>query len=1152
MKSRDKLRGNSLVLLMVMVVFSGSLFAQSLNATLVGKVTDSNGAVVPGADVTITQNGTNRTQSAKSNEDGEYQISQMPPGVYTIKITMAGFKISISEKLVLETDTTSRFNVTLETGGVNETVTITSEPSVINTETSEKGEVITPKQVQDLPLNGRDFQDLALLVPGVYPRPDVNDSGKGVSASGSRTDSTNFILDGITNRVDRSGAVGVNTSVDSIQEFKVSTSNYSAEFGRVGGAQISVVTKSGTNRFSGTAFEYVRNDFFDAIDVFATPEDGKKLRRNQFGGTLGGPLPFFNFGEGGPVFTKGTDRTFFFTSYEKTKEIRSINTLTTAPNAAWLTGDFRNVRGPGTDGILGNSNDTNRVLCLSRNAATLVVTKVECPVQNVIPFAVNPLFPTILAANPVSLQILQRLPAANVAGTLSVYRATGTSNINRDQFVFKVDHRLANNNNLSIRYSQDNNADYDPLPSDNNFPGFGRKTGADNKSVAISDIHTFSSNIINEFRFGYLTSHNATRGDNQDKDYVSLFGIPGLPSSSNPTYQGFPAVTVDGFAEFGDRPNEPFIYDFNNLQFYNILTAIVGDHSFRFGADLLIPKYTEADATGTRGTFRFRGRTTNPSGGTGSGFYSFADFLYGLPDSVKRQIGTDPVHLSNLQSAFFVQDDWRIAPWLTLNLGLRYDHTPPLKERDNKLSNFLPSLGGNVCSSGEFRDPVTNALICVSAASQGLPDTLIKTDTNNWGPRLGFALRPFKNDKTVIRGGAGIFYGLETINPARKQLTINYPYVLREQYSRLAANLTLLSWQNPFPAGRGQTEGVLQTKGLPTNTEAPEIYQFHLTVAHQLAKDLALEVGYVGTLGRKLGITYDLHQAYPIALVGTTLTTVRAFPLLETVDYQIPAGNSNYHGLQASLRRRAANGLTLLLSYTFSRSLDVISTTNNNTTGSQIAPQDIRNFRADYGLSDNHRAHQFSGSFNYTLPFGQGKRFFGDSSGFANAILGGWQLNGIVSFLSGRPYTPQFETPTAGSRQRPDLIGDPTQNIPAGFDFNPFAFALPAATTADPNLFGNSGRNILIGRNFSKTDLSLFKVVQLKERMSLQLRWEVFNAFNHANFKIPTFKLPSNISAVGSTPAITLDQLRSTTNAGRPVELTTPMREMQFAVRLIF
>jgi hypothetical protein len=292
----------------ILLLMAVSISAQSFKATVVGKVSDANGAVIPGAAITVTEKGTGRMHTAKSNDEGSFTISQLPPGEYEVRVEATNFKRSVQSDLVLETDQTQRLNITLEAGSVNESVNIVAAAPVINTETSDKGEVITNRQVLELPLNGRDATDLAQLVPGVYQRPAEDDQGQGLSVAGTRTDSTNFILDGVNNRSDRNGNIGVNTSVDSIREFKVSTSSYSAEFGRTAGGQINVVSKSGTNDFNGSLFEFIRNDAFDAANFFSGKKD---LRRHQFGGTVGGPLPLFNFGEGGPVFHSGKDRTCF-------------------------------------------------------------------------------------------------------------------------------------------------------------------------------------------------------------------------------------------------------------------------------------------------------------------------------------------------------------------------------------------------------------------------------------------------------------------------------------------------------------------------------------------------------------------------------------------------------------------------------------------------------------------------------------------------------------------------------------------------------------------------------------------------------------------------------------------------------------------------
>ncbi|MDQ3323282.1 MAG: TonB-dependent receptor, partial [Acidobacteriota bacterium] len=514
--------------------------------------------------------------------------------------------------------------------------------------------------------------------------------------------------------------------------------------------------------------------------------------------------------------------------------------------------------------------------------------------------------------------------------------------------------------------------------------------------------------------------------------------------------------------------------------------------------------------------------------------YSFADFLLGLPDTTSRQIGAEPADTVGTQYAFFAQDNWRVTNWLTLNLGLRYEYQTALSEATGRLANLL--IDGNrgtlVCPQ-EVRNQATGAVTCVSAASVGLPETLVNADKNNFGPRVGFALRPFKDDKTVVRGGAGIYYSLETFNPIRQQLAVQSPFLNRINYARNSSSLLLLSLANPFPGGTA--EGT--PRGINPDYKQPEIYQYNLTIERELLRDLVLEVGYVGSQGRHLGLRYNINNPVPTGVViGGVPQTARRFSAqygTATIQYQDQFGNSSYNALQTSLRRRAANGLTLLLSYTFSKSIDTGSSTNNSTTGSQQFPQDIRDILGTQrGLSDFHRKHQFTGSFNYSLPFGKGRGFFSDARGLRQTLIGGWQLNGIVSVLSGRPFTPQYSAADV-SQQRPDIIGDPYANIPEGLLFNPAAFRRPTATGGEVDLFGNAGRNILIGPNFRTVDLSLLKNVRLREKTRLQFRVETFNLFNTPNYQVPVFQLDN-------------------ANVGRVTQTATEGREFQFAVKLLF
>jgi hypothetical protein len=650
--------------------------AQNFQATIVGQVTDAAGAAVAGAKVTITAQGTGRTATATTGTDGGFVIPQLPAGAYDLQIEASGFRRALQVGLLLETGQTKRVALTLETGAVTDAVTVTGEAPPINTDTSSKGEVIVQRQVQELPLNGRDFTDLALLVPGIYRRPAEDDQGNSLSAAGTRTDAASFTLDGVVNRADRNGAVGVNTSIESIREFSVSTSTYSAEQGRTAGAQINVVSKSGTNEFHGSLFEYLRNNAFDARNFFQPPGEDKTLRRHQFGGSLGGPLtlPEKIFG---PARYEGRDRTFFFFSYEGTRENRSEVFLNTAPNADWLRGDFRNVRGPGANGRLGDTDDTNRVMFI--DPATRA--KREFPTPNLIPESM---------IHPVARQMLKYIPAANVAGRLDGYNASGIRDAQRNQYLLKLDQRLSEQNHLFVRWARQQNESFDPFPSARNFyPGFGRDVANRYDSLALSDTHSFSPTTINEIRLGFYEQRNQNLGQNRDQDWNAIFGIPGL--TTEPALIGWPAIRIDGFSEFGDRPNDPFVYTTKNLQLFDVLTLVRGSHNLRIGADIIRSTYLEADVRNVRGDFRFRGRTSHPSNSTAAGFYSFADFLLGIPDSTQRQLGAPPADLTGWQQAFFIQDDWRVRPWLTLNLGLRYELQLPMQESRNLLANFLPA-----------------------------------------------------------------------------------------------------------------------------------------------------------------------------------------------------------------------------------------------------------------------------------------------------------------------------------------------------------------------------------------------------------------------------------------------------------------------------
>ncbi len=595
--------------------------------------------------------------------------------------------------------------------------------------------------------------------------------------------------------------------------------------------------------------------------------------------------------------------------------------------------------------------------------------------------------------NAVSRQILPFIPAANLPGALDGYAAQGISQDDRRQFLARLDHRLLANTNLSVRWARSTGAGIDPFPSQRVFyPGFGRSTDQTVDSFAFSGVTSIGGRWLNQIRVGSLRQHVETQGDQHGTNYVGQFGLPGL--SQDPSVWGYPTIRIDGFGEFGDRPNDPSTYTLTTIQAVDAITWTPDRHTIKAGVNVIHSGYVEQDLRGIRGDFRFRGRATNVTGQTSSGFRSFADFLLGYIDQSQRQLGSDPARLTGWQTAFFLQDDWRILPSLTLNLGLRYERQTPLRERANRLANFVPALGA-VVLSGDSR----------------FPASLIEADTHDIGPRAGFAWRPSGDGRTVIRGGAGLYYSLEQFNVTRQQLAVSYPFVQREQFTRTTDPRTAITFSDPFPAGRAAVQGINQPFGMAVNYRTPQIAQFNLTVERQLGAGTAIEAGYIGSRGRHLGRRYNLNQPIPAGLgPGGALITTVPYPAFADIQFQDQTGTSSYNALQVSARRRAATGLTLIASYTLGKATDLGSTSTGNlsnvsTSGTQKAPQDIYNMSAELGRSDFDRRHQFNVAFAYELPFGAGRRWLAHAAPVVDAIVGDWQVSGIITLLSGRPFT---------------------------------------------------------------------------------------------------------------------------------------------------
>ncbi|MCY7376338.1 MAG: TonB-dependent receptor, partial [Pyrinomonadaceae bacterium] len=662
------------------------VFAQTATATLVGRTIDEAEAVLPGVKVTLTQITTGQTRTVTSDESGDFVFLLLPAGKYQLTAERDGFQKLIYREFDLQVDQRASLDLALKAGQITETVEINSEASPLQTESASIGTVISQEKIIRLPLNGREFQQLALLVPGAVPAAQGSSLSfrGGFNVGGSRESANQFLLDGADNNNSSANQFTFRPSVDMIQEFKVQTNSYSAEFGRGAGAQINIITKSGTNKYHGNAFEFLRNSRFDAKNFFDLPGTTPPFKRNQFGGTFGGPLPFLNFGEGGKVFNSGKDRTFFFISYEGLRLRQGITRGAAVPTADFINGNFS---------------------ALLNRAVPIVIRDP----QTGQPFAGN-----IIPANRINSigqAIARFFPAPNASDPVRNLISTLSRPQDADQISVRIDHRFTEKSNIFFRYSvnQDQQIDvFDTLVGTINtgLPGFGRNDNQLTKSLSFSYTQIINSRAVNEFRIGYNFLRQIRAPENKT-DFVTQFGLTGL--ASDPRTFGFPAFRVTGFDPLGDNVQLPQERTDTTLQFVDNISLQRGAHTIKAGLDLRPFRSENFNPGSSRGDFRFTGLYTN---------FGLADLLLGLIAQDTRGIGSAARVRLQDSYGFYVQDDWKVSRRLTFNLGLRYELNPPLTEPDNLLSNF---------------DPQTRSIIV--AGQNGLGKTVYQIDKNNFAPR---------------------------------------------------------------------------------------------------------------------------------------------------------------------------------------------------------------------------------------------------------------------------------------------------------------------------------------------------------------------------------------------------------------------------------
>jgi len=1100
--------------LIALLCLAGSvarLTAQTSDGEILGTAKDQSGSIMPNVTVTITNVGTNISRTAVTDSNGNYEVRALPVGRYRVEAEAAGFKKSVVSGIVLQVNQKARVDLTLTIGEVTETVSVSGEAPLINTDDATLGNVVDQQRIVGLPLNNRSFMEFATLVPG------VNEGAPGdfrkfvrgfnITANGARGEFNNYQMDGVDNNDEFAFAFNITPSIDAIQEFKVQTGLFSAEFGRSAGAVVNLVTRSGTNEFHGSLFEFLRNDVFDALNFFDIPRETRRARgekettpyrQNQFGGSLGGPLSV-------PRLYSGKNKTFFFINYDGTRIRQAVTKPARIPTIAERNGDFRGgptVYDPITTRPNPNYNPSAPVT--SSNAQFL---RDPFP-NNVIPQD---------RFDPISRNIIPYWPGPNNSDPQRNWVNSQSRKTNADRWLVKLDHNLSSRDTISGRFAFDNRPRYEP----GTLLTTGGQDFADaNRGLALNWTHTVTPRVLNEARFGYNRMRFGYFPQNAGNPLAAKLGIEGVATS--PTYQlSFPRVVITGFEAPSDRV--PFFYINNRFQFVDGLSVNTGAHSFKMGVDVSRIQTNTVGFGSTQGDFSFNGSFTNLPGITGTGS-ALADFLLG---TVQNEFISDSVPLQYFRGgiyAGYITDDWKVASKLTLTLGLRYENFTPYVEKYDRMGAY---------------DPTTRSLVFPRNAPIGdyftrvRPDLRFRLrdersdydyDNNNFAPRFGFAFRPFGHNKTVIRGGGGVFYAGWATDIFENTGTIP-PIVLRSQFISDLIYPTLGYNRRGDPTR--PTPGLLTMAN--RNVVNPYTQQWSLNLQQEITPNLVLETGYVGHRGVKLGEIKERNAAL-------TPSTDPLQPRRQDTSFarilSWESGANSYHNsFTLSLQRRYVSGLQFLVGYTWSKTLDTNSTFNAGN-GTQRSP--IPRAQDEKGRSDFDTTQRLVFNSLYDLPFGKGRRFVGSASGVRGKLVEGWRLAGIVTLRSGFPntITMNADNLNIGLGRRPSRVGVgslPTSQRTPDHWFDSTAFAVPPF-----GVIGNSGRNILDGPGLSNIDGSIIKDTYFREgKEYLEFRAEFFNLFNHPNF---------------SNPGTILD----TAQFGRILSTSTSSRLIQFGLKFYF
>jgi len=1151
--------------LCILFLYATAAFGQLDQGTITGLVKDTTGAVVSGAQVTLTETDTNFVLQAKSNASGTYIFSPVKIGNYEISASAPGFSTTTQEHLHLNVQERLNVALALHPGSVSQTVTVSTAPPLLQTQDASLGHVFSTKMINNTPLvGGRNWVYIAQLTAGVVPGNGSRGSGAGdFSANGQREEQNNFILDGVDNNTDTEDFLNgasyvVRPPPDALSEFKVQTSNYSAEFGHSAGAVINATVKSGTNQVHGDFWEYFRNDVLNARDYFAStiPE----YRENQFGATLGFPIIH--------------NKLFFFGDAEANRIVQGNPVTISVPTALERTGNFSellngSINGNGNPiylyqpGSAGGVGGTAKLSCNGQD-------NVFCPGQ----------------MSPIALKILNMYPSpnANNGATYNNYNVNLNTTNNTFQWDTRVDLNISSKDQAFGRFSYSNMHQFSPSPLGSTLDGFyGDGNNANlGQNFAGSETHIFNPNFINEFRFGYNYGNFTEKQFNPNTNVSDQLGLGGIPFT--PGQGGLVNLNPSGINGIGTPQYYPTLENEHVIQILDNVTKIVGNHTLKFGVNFQRINTSELQPVTATGVYNYNGQYTGIPGvaNTGSGV---ADFLADQQNNATTGVAKYADDHRWIRAAYG-QDDWKATQNVTVNFGIRYNFFGPKTEEGDRQANFYPGQIGIGTGTGSFVLPASQkgvlppqflALLAQNnvAVDYSNNRSLVTSQKWNFAPRLGVAYNP--TTRAVVRAGFGIFYGGVGGFGYGVNLSQNVPYNYTSNiYSSGICNTTTCPTDGILLATGFTQGGAADFISFPTitaiarNAQTPYSAQYNLSTEYAITNNLSATLGYVGGITRHLYVEYgSINNTHALSFPGDNTRAYESFPTLGGINYEQGIGSASYNSLQAKLNKRYSNGLGFLASYTWSHSLDNAQ--------SDLADNQDYGYRAPgiLPISTEKRnsafdvRHRFTLDANYELPFGVGRKHL-NRKGVADILAGGWSITGVLQAQTGNPFSLFSDISTAnGLSNAPPIVkrdpslggGDPSLNsgLPPGYTcpakvrtpqqwYNPCAFQNPlpgsdiTAPITDPATvlkFAGGPLLSVYGPGYARVNLSVFKSFATYRDQTLQFRADVFNLLNSPWFAVPSY---SNDSAFGG-------QITST----RPVASFTPdPRFFQLSMKYAF